>query len=773
MNNANSLTQVEIIDAFRKSMREAGIEYSGEIIPDNGKINRFDVDGDLRGTKNGFYSLFTDGLPAGNFGSWKLGVNENWCAKAASSMTNDERKAYSERLDYLRSQREKEEKARNDKAAQDANVIWDSAGPVNLAHPYLVRKGVSAHGIRQGRWTRVDEDTGRIWLDVPNALLVPIKRGKVIVSLQAIFPNKDNALKRDKDFLPGGAKRGLYFRIGDAPDQESQQPIVICEGYATGATIHEATGHAVCVAFDANNLVPVAERVREFRPKAKIIIAADNDQWTTAPVDNPGVHFARMAADRCRGYVAVPEFSDLGSKPTDFNDLALLDGKGSVADQITKAGTPPPPPPPPAAANDNTDVRSPLVAWAPTPVTVDYITPLKEANSKGKPLATIENFQEMLDRLGVTIRYNVIKKEEEILIPGLSFSIDNQANASLAWLISWCNRFMLPTGNAGDFITYLSDQNLYNPVASWISSKPWDGQDRLTKLFNTVKAVGEAADDSVRLRKECLMRRWLVSAVAAAFSPDGVSAHGVLVFQGDQYLGKTKWFTQLVPEELGVIADGMLLKPDDKDSVKQTVSNWLVELGELDATFRKSDIAQLKAFLTKKRDVLRRAYARRESEFARRTIFFASVNPKEYLHDPTGNRRFWTIECEALDHSHEIDMQQLWAQVRALYDAGESWYLSHHEVDSLNETNRSFEIIDPVNERIASGLLWDQPQTVWRWATATEVLIDCGMQNPTQAEATRAANIIRSMNNKTWRRSGNRRELLVPHRRYYMPSTQE
>ena len=114
--------------------------------------------------------------------------------------------------------------------------------------------------------------------------------------------------------------------------------------------------------------------------------------------------------------------------------------------------------------------------------------------------------------------------------------------------------------------------------------------------------------------------RWMVSCVAAVFNPDGISAHGVLVLQGDQYLGKTKWMKSLAPKELGVIKDGITLNPSDKDSVMQCVRNWIVELGELDATFRKSDIASLKSFITSDRDVLRRPYARLESEFARRPV---------------------------------------------------------------------------------------------------------------------------------------------------------
>jgi putative DNA primase/helicase len=258
------------------------------------------------------------------------------------------------------------------------------------------------------------------------------------------------------------------------------------------------------------------------------------------------------------------------------------------------------------------------------------------------------------------------------------------------------------------------------------------------------------------------MRRWLVSAIAGAFSPDGVSAHGVLTLQGDQYLGKTKWFKGLVPESLGVLKDGMLLRPDDKDSVKQVCSFWLVELGELDATFRRSDIAQLKSFITNKSDVLRRAYARRESHFARRTVFFASVNPKQFLHDTTGNRRYWVIEAKNIDHSHSIDMQQLWAEVHQLWLAGESIYLTPDEMARLNECNETFTVSDPVQERLSSRLNWEAHPEFWVWRTATDVLADVGMDRPNAADVNKAAAFLRGKNGEQSKRTKTGRLLLVP-----------
>lgn len=388
--------------------------------------------------------------------------------------------------------------------------------------------------------------------------------------------------------------------------------------------------------------------------------------------------------------------------------------------------------------------------------------PLPFCSEKGVPLAHIANLKEICRRLGVIVRYNVISKEEEVIIPHQSFSLDNEGNASLAWLESECSLFKMPTSKLPGFVTYLADQNQYNPVANWVTSKPWDGQDHLGALLNTV-TIKDASNTAAVVLKDTLITRWMISAIAGAFNPKGVSASGVLVFQGDQYVGKTKWFKSLVPEDLNVIKDGVILKPDDRDSVKQAVSFWLVELGELDSTFRKADIAALKAFLTNDKDVLRRAYARKESQYARRTVFFGSVNPKEFLHDPTGNRRYWTIEVAKLDHSHSIDMQQVWSQVYELWKDGASHYLTPDEMAQLNSHNEDFTVADPIEEMITSKYDWAVDKARWtEWKTSTGVLHFCGYERPTKADATSAGLVIRKLNGNISRRTSAGRQLLMP-----------
>ena len=183
-------------------------------------------------------------------------------------------------------------------AASTATAIWDAAAPV-VVHPYLTAKGVMPYGIRADAYH----------------LLVPMRdtAGKLL-SLQLIGP--DGA----KRFMPGGRVKGCYHAIGRPSSQ-----VIACEGYATGATLHQATGDAVAVAFSAGNLLPVVVALRAKYPCFTIIVAADDD-WKTA--GNPGLTAARQAAQAVGGKVAVPDFVGLprGDKDTDFNDLYQLAG---------------------------------------------------------------------------------------------------------------------------------------------------------------------------------------------------------------------------------------------------------------------------------------------------------------------------------------------------------------------------------------------------------------------------------------------------------------
>jgi putative DNA primase/helicase len=218
-----------------------------------------------------------------------------------------------------------------------------------------------------------------------------------------------------------------------------------------------------------------------------------------------------------------------------------------------------------------------------------------------------------------------------------------------------------------------------------------------------------------------------------------------LVLQGRQLLGKTSWFLALIPDSLlrdSVILTGHHLDPASKDSLTTAIQHWIVEMGELDSTFRK-DVARLKGFLTSDKDKLRRPYARTNSEYQRRTVFCASVNEETFLVDPTGNSRFWTLPLVEINYQHEINMQQVFAQLAAELDRGEQWWLTPEEDAELELQNDAHRAVSALEEMILPALDLDMSEELWLYKSATEVLQAIGIDKPTNPQTRECGSVLR------------------------------
>ena len=379
-------------------------------------------------------------------------------------------------------------------------------------------------------------------------------------------------------------------------------------------------------------------------------------------------------------------------------------------------------------------------------------------NDEGYPLCTLPNFYVLMDKLNYSVRYNVIKKAIELLIPNSAFTRDNRDNAAISHVLSECEIVRMPTKHVAQFLITLADKNQYNPVATWIESAAWDGVSRLDDFYATVRvpAGGEKM-------KRKLMRKWLIQAVAAAFSPDGIAGQGILTFVGPQNIGKTTWFQRLAPAHLDAVLTGHTLDMRSKDSIFIALSYWIVELGELDATFSKSEISALKSFTTQAMDKLRRPYAATESNFGRRTVFGGTVNESQYLSDPTGNRRFWSIEVDGFDLDSGIDMQQLWAEVKGLWVGGENWALNMQEMGELNTHNEEFTVVDPIEERVAAAFNWSELGLGNDlWVTATDALLKIGVRDPSKGQTITAGRALKKLNGGQRKKTNGRVVFLVP-----------
>jgi len=281
------------VDEFIGAIREAGIAITEpERIGADGNITRFHVDGDRHGSRHGWAVLFQDAHGAGgSFGHWRSGMSGTW-HMGRGKLTRAEQERLHQTIEQTKRLRQADRRRREQDAQKRAAELWAQATAPDARHPYLLRKHVQPHGIRQ----------------LDDKLVIPARdaAGK-LWTLEFIYPDGD------KRFLSGGRKRGCYFGIGKLGDE-----LLVCEGFATGASLYESTGHAVAVAFDCGNLEPVARALRDTHPQTRITIAADNDVHTSG---NPGLTKATAAARAVHGLVAVPPHGF-----NDFNDLARAGG---------------------------------------------------------------------------------------------------------------------------------------------------------------------------------------------------------------------------------------------------------------------------------------------------------------------------------------------------------------------------------------------------------------------------------------------------------------
>lgn len=383
------------------------------------------------------------------------------------------------------------------------------------------------------------------------------------------------------------------------------------------------------------------------------------------------------------------------------------------------------------------------------------------------PKATIENFKTLINAYGIKIVRNVVSKRDRIILPGDKY-LDETADASrlvrIESLIT-ANNFGGNKRIGPDLCTEEASLNPYNPISEWVMSKSWDRIDRLQAMYDTIVTP----DYYQKEHKELFLRKWFISFIAAMEEPNGVFSKGVLIFQGQQSIGKTSWFKKLLPSPVEeYFLEGATLDPTNKDSISRVTSHAIVELGEADSTMKK-DVAAIKAFLTSNKDVFRPSYGRVDNRLPRRTVFCASVNDHEYLVDPTGNSRFWTIPVESINYKHDINMQQFWAQIRTYYKAGEIWWLQQDEEQILNTCNEDHIKTCPYTELLFERFIFpdiedNDPKN--EWLGATQIYRALEMKAHERVGAVEVSRILKK-HNVRYRK--NKKKFLVQENPNYKP----
>jgi len=348
---------------------------------------------------------------------------------------------------------------------------------------------------------------------------------------------------------------------------------------------------------------------------------------------------------------------------------------------------------------------------------------------------TAENLARLVQAYDMRVRYNQLSHDLEVWEGSTRITGDLARNAQLSVVEDICRINKYPYSVASSHFERLGMADAYNPALEWVEGKVWDGVERMEELFGCLTL----ARPEHRPQARALFQKWFVGAVALLAGITDEFSHALVFVDEAGGEGKTRFFRSWCPHAYRI--DGQLLDPRDKDSVMLVTSNWLVELGELDATFKKSDIAQLKAFLSKNRDDLRPPYARATNTYQRRTAFIGTVNQLDFLVDDTNNRRFWPIQVGAVRHDHSIDMQQVWAECLVRARQGERYWLSREENRAIGDYTDDFRVQSGLEERLFLAYDSDVPAT--RWITATEVLAELGILGGTRSDQTRVGILLR------------------------------
>lgn len=308
---------------FAQKLADMGLDLKGQLPELDGQKHRVPLLGKNGRGVDGVYCLYGDGRPAGWAQNHVTGEKQKLVASGVVLSAEERQRQQEERS--ARIQEQQQARAREyDLAAVRAARLWVSFEPATGDHKYLQEKGVEAFGLKQ-----VEAAPGKSRLVVPLHNIEGDFRGYQTIGEDG-----------DKRFFAGMEKRGNFHLIeGKDKDQDlSTSEIILCEGYATGASLHMATGKPVAVAFDAGNLEIVAEKIREKYPQAQITICADNDHAIKRDdrIQNIGIEKAELAAKAVGGKVVVPTFSKEEREKglTDFNDLHKSRGLDAVKKQL-------------------------------------------------------------------------------------------------------------------------------------------------------------------------------------------------------------------------------------------------------------------------------------------------------------------------------------------------------------------------------------------------------------------------------------------------------
>jgi predicted P-loop ATPase/phage/plasmid primase-like uncharacterized protein len=685
----------DFIAEFAKAAADHGLVIKGAPVAD-GEIHRCGTIERQGKDDAGAYrlSLFGNHWAVGGYQNWRNGPWIDWRPDKPPRFTEAEKQSW----ERERQEQAKRVAAERERRAQDgksrAQALIASASSARDRHPYAAAKGFKPTGLYQ-------QD---------DALIVPMRDGSGEVwNVQRIWPDGK------KRFLSGGRTTGLFFVIGQA---ESSRPIFcVCEGVATGYTIHQATGLRTVVMFNAGNLEQAIDYVHN--DQVRIIVCADDD-WKTINANgepnNAGVKKANELVDALQrkfpkaGHaLAVPKFSNVTSlgtgetigradSDTDFNDLAAKYGidfvKKNIEDIIEESR--PKTDEEKAAIIDEYlgldraaqyDRRAEYAKRCQMPKMIfdelvgerkkfhrqhDQGDPEKarqynsagfEVTKEGIPKSTCANTRLALAQMGVECREDVFNHRAEVKHKAINgddkwHPLDDRVWHRLREEIHDTFNFETGRMNAADAVYETAIKNRYHPVKAYLEGLKWDGVSRIETWLITYLG----APDTLFVR--AVGRIALLAGIARIYEP-GFKFDQIIVLEGEQGIGKSTAIKILAVRDEW-FSDQSILGNSDQTQQELLSGKWHYEIAELFG-LRSTQIGKINAFLSRQVDRARPAYGKITEERPRTCIIWATTNDNVYLLEGAAHRRVWPIKVGGPKGDQKLDLDSLKGDIHQLW----------------------------------------------------------------------------------------------------------
>lgn len=345
-----------------------------------------------------------------------------------------------------------------------------------------------------------------------------------------------------------------------------------------------------------------------------------------------------------------------------------------------------------------------------------------DVNNSFNPLSTEENLKILLDFYNIKITFDVITKDINITINNEKIS----HNSAITKIKSLCIKNRMNHNLVNEYINYYSEKNQFNSWKEWIESKPHDGISRFNKLCESLQV-----DKNYENIRDLYLKKWLIQMIHVTCLNDELKpkqARMVLVFQGGEHIGKSTWFKYLVPQDMSdYVSEVKALNVSNDMEVLACIKHVFIELAEINATFNKSDSENLKNFISRTTDIINMKYVAMPQRYRRRTVFCGSVNHARFLSDDNENTRFLVIPVINCNAFHNLDMQQLYAEIYNEAKHVKDYNLNREEMEKQKLINRNFIPISSMKEKLQDifDMESDDCKTFY---TATKVLEKLGYQ---------------------------------------------